>query len=310
MRIVLIIFILLIILYLLTSYIIFLLVCRKFTVYPIKTISKNMAKALVPYKGLIEKGQKWVSKKAKEDVYIKSFDNLKLHGILIEKKNAKGIFIEAHGYRSVSTRDIYPSCYHYYNMGYSLLLIDQRASGKSEGKYLTFGINESEDIVSWCNYVNDRYPNIPIVLAGVSMGASTIMMSVSKLDSNLNVKAILADSGFVSPMEQIGYCLRHYFHIYPGLFIHTINLWCILIGKYNLRSNNTIDSLNTKDIPLLLVHGEEDDFIPIRNSFDNYNKYKGNIKKIETFKDTYHGMSYLVDPKKYIATIKKFLDNL
>lgn len=293
--------------YLFISYIAFILICRKFNNYPIKTISKNITEALAPYQKLIEKGQKWVSNKNKEDIYIKSFDNLKLHGILIEKNNPKGIFIEVHGYRSEPTRDIYPSCYHYYNMGYNLLLVDQRTAGQSAGKYLTFGINESKDLYNWVKYINKKYPDLPIVLAGVSMGASTAMMSASLFNKSNNIKAILADSGFVSPIEEISYCIKHYFHVPPISLINMINIWCLLLGKFNLKSKNTIDCLNNNDIPLLLVHGEDDDFIPILNSKNNYEQYNGSKKEFVTFPKAYHGMGYLVDPKRYVDVIKSFI---
>ena len=306
MRLLLIVVILLIIIYLLTTYIMFIMISRKFTNYPIKTISKNIEEALKPYNKLIEKGVKWVSKQDKEDIFIKSFDHLSLHAILIEKKNAKGIFIEVHGYRSVASRDIYPSCYHYYDMGYSLLIIDQRTSNKSEGKYLTFGINESKDIISWIKYINNRFNKLPIVLAGVSMGASTIMLSADKIKQNMNVKAILADCGFVSPSEEIKYALKHFFHVNGNLFIFMINIWCRLIGKFDIYSNNTIDSLKNIKIPLLLVHGKEDDLIPSYNSINNYESYEG-IKKLVLFDNASHGMSYLVDSKKYINSIKDMI---
>ena len=300
--------IILIVLYIMISYIAFLLICRKFNNYPLKGVAINIEEALKPYKELREKGLRWVNKKKKEDIFIKSFDNLKLHGLLIKKNKPKGIFIEIHGYRSETAHDIYPSCYHYYNMGYSLLLIDQRTSGKSEGKYLTFGINESKDLISWIKYVNKEFPNLPIVLAGVSMGASTLMLSASMLKESMNVKCLLADSGYISPIEEISYCLKYYLHIPPLLLIDMINVWSILIAKADLKSNNTVDSLNKVNIPLLLVHGEEDDFVPLANSKKNYELYKGDEKELVTFPNAYHGMGYLVDPKRYIETIKRFLN--
>lgn len=313
MKLALIIIILLITLYLLTSYIIFIFISRKFNNYPLASKLANINELLKPYKKEIDKGTKWVNNKDKEDIYIKSFDNLKLHGLLIKKSNPKGIFLEVHGYRSTPNRDLYPSCYNYYNMGYSILLIDQRCSGNSEGKYLTFGINESKDIISWIEYINKKYPNIPIILAGISMGASTVCFSVELLNSNMNVKAVLVDSGFISAYNEIKYCLKHYFKIPAFLFIDMINIWCKLIAKYDLKKKNVIDSLNTKSIPLLLVHGEDDDFVPTNNSIDIYNSYKGDIKELVLFPNAQHGMSYLVDSKKYVNSIKdilKRIDNL
>ena len=76
-------------------------------------------------------------------------------------------------------------------MGYSLLLIDNRSSGSSEGKYITFGMRESEDLIRWIKYINKKYPDFNIILGGVSMGASTIMMSMNRIKDDMNVKKML-----------------------------------------------------------------------------------------------------------------------
>ena len=39
----------------------------------------------------------------------------------------------------------------------AVLLIDQRASGKSDGHTITFGINESKDALVWINYLEERF---------------------------------------------------------------------------------------------------------------------------------------------------------
>lgn len=302
-------FLIIIFIYLLITFIMFLLVSVKknkdFT-----PMAKAVEETLKPYKVLIDKGNKWVDNKYKNnlvrDIFIKSNDGLKLHGIFIENKKNKGIMIEVHGYRSTAKRDLYPSCYHYYNIGYSLLIIDNRASGLSEGKYITFGIKESDDIICWIKYLNKKYKSTDIVLAGVSMGATSILMAMDKITNKMNVRTILVDCGYVSAYDEVKYCINHYFHIPGILFIDIINFWCKLIGKFDLRGKDTITSMKDSKIPVLFVHGEEDDFVPPFNSKLNYKEYNGK-KKLVIFKNATHGISYLVDPSKYVTSIKNFL---
>ena len=64
--------------------------------------------------------------------------------------------------------------------GYSVLLPDLRASGKSEGKYIGMGWLDRADIKRWVEYINNNYPNKKIILYGVSMGAATVMMSAGE----------------------------------------------------------------------------------------------------------------------------------
>ena len=291
--------------YSLITYIIFLLISRR-SEKLLLPMNKIVAKSLEPYKDIIDKGNNWITKQETKDIYIKTKDNIKLHGTLIENKNNKGIFLEVPGYRSTPERDLYPSCYEYYNMGYSILLIDNRSSGKSTGKYITFGIKESQDIIIWIKYLNKLYPSKDIILAGVSMGATSILMSLKRIREYMNVKLALVDSPYIYPYEEVLYCIKHYFHINGRLLIDMINLWCIIFAKYNLKEENTISCIKKSNIPILFVHGLDDDFVPPKNSIISYKKYNG-PKELQLFEKATHGISYLVNPKKYVKDIKEFI---
>ena len=73
------------------------------------------------------------------------------------------------------------------------MMIDQRAHGKSEGRTMTFGVFERFDVLSWIDYTVERVgKKTRIVLAGISMGAATVLMA-SNLNLPPNVKGIMAD---------------------------------------------------------------------------------------------------------------------
>ncbi len=309
MKIIAIVLIILILLYLLLTYFMFVLISKKST-NNILPMSKAVTKALEPYAKQIEKGNKWIEDKYKKnevkDIYITSNDNLKLHAILIGPKNSKGIIIETHGYRSVASRDLYPSCFNYYDMGYSLLIVDNRASNLSEGKYITFGIRESEDVINWVKYVNKTFHKQDIILAGISMGASSILMSLKDVTKKMNIKYVIADCGYVSAYEEVLYCIKQFFQLNGKLFIGMIDIWCKLIAKFSLKEKDTISSLSNVKIPILFIHGTDDDFVPTINSINNYKQFNG-PKELVLFDNTTHGLSYLVDSKKYIKSIKEFI---
>ncbi|MBQ9314810.1 MAG: alpha/beta hydrolase [Clostridia bacterium] len=278
---------------------------------PLAIIHNSVSNALKPYEEKTKMGVAWVDNKIEnhevEDVYIKSNDGLNLHGLLIKHEKPKGILIECHGYRSTARRDLYISCFQYYNWGYDVLLNDQRTSEKSDGKYITFGSKESMDIVKWCEYVSNRYSDLPIILAGISMGASTVLLAADKLKEEHHVKLIIADSGFISAWNEVVYAIKHYFHLPGECFIHMINLWCMMLGRFSLKEKNTIDVLKNTKLPILFIHGENDDFVPVNNSVINYNEYKDK-KELLIIPEANHGMGYLVDTEKYLNTIKKFID--
>ena len=52
----------------------------------------------------------------------------------------------------------------------NVLIVDQRAAGKSEGNVITFGVHESRDCVTWLHYLQQRFgPQLKVIITGVSM---------------------------------------------------------------------------------------------------------------------------------------------
>ena len=74
-----------------------------------------------------------------------------------------------------------------------------RAAGLSEGKYLTMGVKESDDIVLWAKEIVQKDENAQIVLHGISMGAATVMMTTAKHPQN--VVAAVEDCGYTSAYD-------------------------------------------------------------------------------------------------------------
>ena len=73
------------------------------------------------------------------DEWITSFDGLKLHATWFPQEECKKVVICFHGYTSQGMKDYIGLSGYYMENGYSMLLVDERAHGESEGKYIGFG---------------------------------------------------------------------------------------------------------------------------------------------------------------------------
>ena len=290
------------VLYFVIAFIIFLTSSNKKVSKLLKVNDEKFIGDLSPFHERMSAGKRWVDKQEKEDLYIHSKDNLKLHGMFIPNKNNKKIMILSHGYGSTPERDIYSSCSEYYNMGFSLLIIDLRACGESEGKWFTFGYHEHEDLALWVKYIHKNYKNSEIIIGGVSLGATIALMTPN---INKHVDGIIADSGYVNAYEQVGYIISYFFHM-PKLFMPMVNVYYKWFLHVNLRWVDTVNSLKNIKIPILFIHGIDDEFVLIDNTITNYNSYKGKKEKLFVNYAT-HGASYLYDRNAYVETIKKFL---
>lgn len=258
------------------------------------------------YADMVANGMAYIAAHKSEEITIISHDGLNLHGLYIPAENARGCILCFHGYRSVGLQDFAPMPEFYHSLGLNVLIVDQRACGKSKGQYTTFGILERYDVLSWADYMSGRLNGMPLILDGISMGASTVMLSAGLLLPK-SVRGIIADCGFTSPWEIIAHCGRQWFHIPAFPLVHILSLFARILFGGGYRSCSTLTALQESTIPLLLLHGAEDDFVPAHMSEQHYNAAAGYKRKL-IVPGAGHGMSYLVDQKRCQQELSDFVN--
>lgn len=295
-----------VLLYFIITYLCFLVLCRRFNEKLVTKVRRDTFNNTDKYKDKIDATNNWLKKQTVEKVFIKSIDNIKLNGLLIRNKKEKGIFIIFHGYRSDATSHLFLSYPHFYDLGYSILLVNQRTCSASGGKYTTFGAKEKDDVICWIKYVNENFKKQDIILAGISMGATAILLATKYITKDMNIKLMIADSGYISGYEAVRDSFKTFIHINGTIFMPGINIWCKLFAKFNLKKINTLEEMTNCGVPLLLFHVKDDRFVSADNSIKNYDAYTGK-KDIILFDESNHATCYLSNPDKYINSINKYI---
>ena len=244
-----------------------------------------------------------------EDVYISSFDGLKLHARLVINPEAKGTVCMFHGYRTHAEIDFSAAAHIYYEAGLNMLLIDQRASGESEGDYIGFGVLESRDAHDWAWYVCDRFgPQHNIILGGLSMGASTVLMAAG-LHLPENVKGMVADSAFSSPKDIILNTIQNQYHLkgFLGKLITAgIDFWTRRKAGYALDAQTVFDTMPENTIPILFAHGEADSRVQVAMT-QKAAALCRTEKEVLISPGAEHGTGFIVDFERYSKTLDQFL---
>lgn len=241
-----------------------------------------------------------------ERVQTTSYDGLKLWGRYYHKSDEAPLCICFHGYRGSAVFDFGILGQFLMDEGYNLLLVDQRAHFRSGGHTITYGIRERRDVLSWIDYANKRFgSDMPIYLFGISMGATTVLMSAG-LNLPDNVKMICADCPFNSPGDEIYYVIKRWYKL-PKLLWAAIRVSALVYGHLILSKDITAANAvkNTKK-PVLLIHGEADCFVPQEMSEEIRLANPGRVERF-TFPDAVHGVSYCYDPERYIAILRDFI---
>ena len=242
-----------------------------------------------------------------ERVYIRSKDGLKLAGDFYAGEGGHPVHICCHGYRGLGVRDFCGGAQNLMARGDGVLLIHERAQGDSEGHAMTFGIREREDVLLWARYCADRFPGAPLFLHGLSMGAATVLM-VSALPLPKTVKGILADCPYDVPHDIITLTA-------DKMGLSGKLMWPFLkIGAFvfarGLRFGDICchEAVKHAAVPIQIIHGEDDRFVPAYMSEPMAEVNPALVTRF-TFPGAGHGMSYLLDPPRYQALTKAFIDS-
>lgn len=257
----------------------------------------------IPYH---DKMRKWMQQTRLlpcEEVTVSSFDGLQLKGKFYEYALGAPIELMMPGYRGVAERDLCGGVQRCFSLERSILLVDQRACGQSEGKVITFGIRESRDCLTWAEYLAKRFGNRrKIILTGISMGAATVMMA-SALPLPKNVVGIIADCGYTSPKAIIQKVIRD-MKLPPKLLYPFVRLAARLFGRFDLEQASPLDAMKTCTLPVFFAHGEADDYVPCEMTLENYNACTA-PKVLLTVPDAGHGLAYVADPPKYLQALRQ-----
>ena len=241
-----------------------------------------------------------------EPVTVTSHDGLTLAARYVHVKDSAPVAICCHGYRGTSVRDFCGAGTIPYRLSQNLLLIDQRGCRNSEGHTITFGIKEHLDLLTWIDYVLDRFgKDTKITLYGASMGAFTVLLT-SGAGLPENVTHIIADSPYTMPREIIEKVCREDMHIPPRLALPFLSLGARLFAKINLNDGNVMEAVKRSPVRILLIHGERDSFVPTEMS-RRIAASAPDVITLHTFRGAGHVLSYITDQPRYESITFEYL---
>ena len=239
-----------------------------------------------------------------ERVYLTSHDGLRLTARYYHTADGAPLDIAFHGYRGHAWRDFCGGSRISFALGHNLLLVDQRAHGESDGHTISFGIKERWDCRDWANYATKRFgKETKVILSGVSMGAATVLMA-SELDLPDTVAAITADCPYSAPGTIIRKVTSDV-KLPPWLIYPFVVLGAFVFGHFCLWSSSPVKAVRNTKIPILLIHGEDDRFVPCNMSREIRDACRGPAVLV-TFPEAGHGLSYLTDTARYHRIYREF----
>ena len=262
---------------------------------------------------ILERNLQWVEDYGYEKHYITTDKGEKLTGYLMKSKTPSDVYVfGAHGYRSYGKKEFCGFAQYYLSKGINVFFPDHIASGESEGTHCTFGICELTDCMNWLQYMNENFgEDIKIVLHGVSMGSAIVCMMSGKDDLPKNVKMTVADCGFTtvealfkSKLSGMGVGEKVAVPLIKG--VNTAN---VINHKRDLYSVLPIESVKKASVPMLFVHGTEDNLVPSFMAGELYESCGSENKYLLLVEGADHAQAHLVGKQQYESKLDEMIQN-
>ena len=257
-----------------------------------------------PFLPFMEECAKEVRAMPCEELHTTSFDSLPLYGRYYEYAPGAPIELMMHGYRGSAERDLSAGVRRAFALGHSVLLVDQRCSGKSGGDVITFGIREHKDCLAWLEKMGERFgPDARIILTGISMGAATVLLAAGQPLPD-TVIGVLADCGYTSAKDIIQVVIKD-MGLPPKLSYPFVKLGARIYGGFDLEEVSPCEEIKKATVPVIFFHGEDDAFVPCYMSKINYDACPTH-KALVTIPGAGHGLSYPVSKEQYLQAMRDF----
>lgn len=246
--------------------------------------------------------------------FVKTDDGLNISVYEVSIENPHAVIICLAGMNYPSATAYLGHARHFREMGFATFFFDMRAHGESDGDMICMGYREHLDVKAVVDYIksNERYNNIPLVAMGLSLGASTAIISAGEMPE---IDGLISLSAF-SSWEDI-FCDKMNAYA-PRFFTKLEKPLAAWAAKVKFKADirkwspvNAIKKIGTR--PALLMHSTEDKEVP----FENFKRLAGNAPAhVEKFirKGSCHSVvqSKFTSPEmdeEYFEVLTQFLRN-
>lgn len=222
-------------------------------------------------------------------------------------ENIKKVIVLCHG-QTVTRAGIIKYGKIFYDMGYHLVLFDERSFGKTTGRYCTVGYKEHEDIFHVVEYARSIFgEDCFLGLLGESMGAGSSLWSLEFHTPDF----IVADC----PFADTGILIRDQARQVAG-FLGTLAIpgaERICLKRYPGYSFNyvkPIEAVKGTKVPICFMHGSADMLIDCKHSRMMYDLCDNPLSEIHLFDNTDHARSIYNYPQLYKELLEAFVKKI
>ena len=143
------------------------------------------------------------------------------------------------------------------------------------------------DILLWIDYLINHNHQF-IYLYGVSMGGATVL-NTSAYPLPLQVKGIISDCAYTSVVDVIKEHID--MNIINQTLLKLLDFMTYIQANYHLEDKRPIEQVQYSQVPILYIHGENDEYISFKHAYKLYQQ-TSSLKHLLIIKDAKHGTCF------------------
>ena len=250
---------------------------------------------------------KWWEAQEKREERIRSSDGLNLVADYLPASKPDALaFILVHGYSGTG-----PTMKRFARIvrerfDCAVLTPDLRGHGRSEGTYIGFGLRDAEDLHLWVNRLIElRGKDVKIVLLGASMGGAAVLTATG-MDLPPNVVCVISDCGYSNARDILSYKIKKMYGLPAFPVVNAVASMTSLLAGFRLNDASPREAVKRASVPILFIHGEADDFVPVEMAHELYAAAPGE-KKLFIVPGAGHAESCKIAGKNYDDLVESFV---
>lgn len=195
----------------------------------------------------------------------------------------------------------------YQAMGFDIVTFSYRNHGESSKSFTSFGKYEVSDLKMVMEFAHQQFgEEVQYTIHGISMGSAIMLQYAKQYKENKQYDYLIADCSFAD----LGQLLNTRLQIeYPPLsflpLVSTASFISSSIGRGSFSDIAPKNDVKQIEVPILFIHGKNDDYIPIDHAYALYEAKQGKKQLVEMERGK-HAESYLYNKEAYETAVKTF----
>lgn len=196
----------------------------------------------------------------------------------------------------------------YKELGFNVLVFDNRAHGLSEGRKCYLAYREYRDVLAWAKLVHESFGMNEIHLHGLCIGSSSCLFALISPECPDYIRAMVADGMYATFSDTFAMHVKERGHaLFPIFYIAL--LYVRIFSHADIWHDGPVYRVDRLKKPILFIHSRKDQYSEpekLKTIFERCNA----DKTLEWFDKGGHSRVRINNTEKYDLSIAKFVEKI